>query len=92
MLTVSHGTITVGTPGGIVTGNDSGSVTLTGTAAAIDAALATASYTGNLNYFGFRQSGGPPPPTAPAAARPRRTRTITIANTTGVSGGGARRR
>ena len=27
-------------------------MTLTGTEAAIDAALATASYTGNLNYYG----------------------------------------
>ncbi len=51
-LTVSHGTITVGTPGGIVSDNGSASVTLTGTAAAINAALATTSYTGNLNYFG----------------------------------------
>ena len=51
-LSVSHGTITVGTPGGIVSTNGTASVTLTGTAAAINAALATASYTGSLNYFG----------------------------------------
>ena len=51
-LTVSHGTITVGTPAGIVSDNGSASVTLTGTAAAINAALATTSYTANLNYFG----------------------------------------
>ena len=52
-LTVSHGTITVGTAGGTTVGdNGSASVTLTGTAAAINAALATTSYTGTLNYTG----------------------------------------
>ncbi|MGA2893336.1 MAG: hypothetical protein ABSE22_10725 [Xanthobacteraceae bacterium] len=52
VLTVSHGTVTIGTPGGIVSNNDSGSVTLTGTAAQINAALGSASYTGNTNYYG----------------------------------------
>ena len=52
MLTVTNGTIAIATPGGIVAGNNSSAVTLTGTAAAIDSALASASYTGNLNYTG----------------------------------------
>ena len=52
VLTVSNGTITVATPGGIVANNGTGTVTLTGTAAAINTALAGASYTGNLNFHG----------------------------------------
>ena len=42
VLTVSNGTITVATPGGIVANNGTGTVTLTGTAAAINTALAGA--------------------------------------------------
>ena len=45
VLTVSDGTITVGAQTG-------STVTLTGTAAAIDAELASASYTGNSNFYG----------------------------------------
>ena len=54
-LAVSHGTITVGATSGVtIGGNGSGTVTLTGTAAAIDAALREheANYTGNINYYG----------------------------------------
>ena len=57
-LAVSHGTITVGATSGVTIPsgrNGTGTVTLTGTAAAIDAALTTstnANYTGNLNYYG----------------------------------------
>ena len=54
VLSVSHGTITVGTPGDVTTvgNNGSASVTLTGTAAEIDAALATTTYLGGTNYYG----------------------------------------
>jgi hypothetical protein len=53
VLKVNDGTITVATAGSAtVSGNGSGSVTLKGTAAAIDAALATTGYTGNTNYYG----------------------------------------
>ena len=45
VLTVTNGTITAGDATGA-------SVTLTGTAAQITAALSTASYSGNTNYFG----------------------------------------
>jgi hypothetical protein len=53
-LKVTNGTITVGTPSDVtsVTGNGGTTVTLTGTAAQITAALATTTYTGNLNYYG----------------------------------------
>src|SRR5262249_2058463 len=45
------GTISV-TPGAGVTGNDSANVTITGTAAQINTALAGLSYAGNLNFNG----------------------------------------
>ena len=70
VLTVSHGTVTVGTPAGIVSNNGTDSVTLTGTAAQINAALATTSYTASLNYSAATASPSPPPTptTAPAPA------------------------
>jgi uncharacterized repeat protein (TIGR03803 family) len=53
VLSVANGTITVGTSGGAtLSNNGTGSVTLSGTAAQIDTALAGASYTGNTNYYG----------------------------------------
>ncbi len=45
VLTVTQGTITAG-------GHTGASVTLTGTAAAIETALASATYTGGTNYYG----------------------------------------
>ena len=50
-LTVTSGTLTV-TAGAGVTGNGIASVTITGTAAEINAALAGVNYTGNLNFNG----------------------------------------
>ena len=56
VLQVSDGTITVGTPGGAtVLNNGSGTVTLEGTAAAINAALASSNYTGNSGFYGTDQ-------------------------------------
>ena len=48
-LTVTHGTITVA---GETLGSGTGRPTLTGTAAAINADLATATYSGGANYYG----------------------------------------
>ena len=70
VLTVTHGTIAIATPGGIVTGNNSSAVTLTGPAAAIDSALASASYTGNLNKTGSDSLQVATTDAAPAAAAP----------------------
>ena len=50
-LSVSSGTLNV-TAGPGVTGNGTASVTITGTAAQINAALAALAYTGNLNFNG----------------------------------------
>ena len=50
-LSVSSGTLTV-IAGSGVTGNGTGSVTITGTAAQINTALAGLAYTGNLNFNG----------------------------------------
>ena len=50
-LSVSSGTLTV-IAGSGVTGNGSASVTITGTAAQINAALTGLAYTGNLNFNG----------------------------------------
>ena len=50
-LSVAHGILNV-TAGAGVTGNGSASVTITGTAAQINAALAGLAYTGNLNFNG----------------------------------------
>jgi hypothetical protein len=52
-LGVGHGTLTLGTTSGLkVTGNGSGTVTLTGTTAALNAALASLVYRGDRNYSG----------------------------------------
>jgi hypothetical protein len=52
-LQVSHGTLTLGTTTNLtVTGNGSGSVTLIGTTADLNAALATLVYRGSHDYFG----------------------------------------
>src|SRR5262249_5090333 len=52
-LNVSHGTLTLGTTTDLtVTGNGSNSVTLIGTTADLNAALATLVYRGDLNYSG----------------------------------------
>ena len=51
-LNVSSGTLNVTAGGAGVTGNGSASVTITGTAAQINAALAGLAYTGNLNFNG----------------------------------------
>ena len=50
-LSVAHGILNV-TAGAGVTGNGSASVTITGTAAQINAALAGLAYTGNLDFNG----------------------------------------
>jgi hypothetical protein len=52
-LGVGHGKLTMGTTSGLtVTGNGTGSVTLIGTTANLNAALASLVYRGSLNYFG----------------------------------------
>ena len=53
-LSVTHGTISIGSTSGsaTVSGNGSGTVTLTGTAAQIDTSLGNVSYTGNFNFTG----------------------------------------
>ncbi len=52
-LGVGHGALTLGTTGGLtVSGNGTGSVTLTGTTAALNAALASLVYRGGLNFSG----------------------------------------
>jgi uncharacterized repeat protein (TIGR03803 family) len=52
-LQVMDGTITVGTTiGGATVGGGGGTVTLTGTAAQIDASLKNTSYTGNSGFYG----------------------------------------
>jgi hypothetical protein len=53
-LTVTHGTLTLGSVAGLtsVSGNGSGSVNLVGTMAAINAALDGLIYQGNANYHG----------------------------------------
>jgi uncharacterized repeat protein (TIGR01451 family) len=52
-LSVLHGTLTIGTPGSVtVGGNSSGTVTLSGTVADINAALASLSYLGAANFNG----------------------------------------
>ena len=57
ILFVDHGTLTVGAPGGAtITGNGTGSVTLTGSAAQIDAALQAAN---NVLYHGAAGYVGP---------------------------------
>jgi hypothetical protein len=51
-LTVAHGTVTVGTANVTVGGNGSDDVTLSGSLADVNAALASLSYTGDTNYHG----------------------------------------
>ncbi len=52
-LTVNHGTLTLGTTSGLtVQNNGSGTVTLSGSVADLNAALATLIYRGNLNFGG----------------------------------------
>jgi hypothetical protein len=51
-LTVANGTLNV-TPGAGVSGNGTAAVTVSGTAAQINAALATLSYRGNLDFNGL---------------------------------------
>src|SRR6266545_4992675 len=51
-LSVSSGTLHVTAGAGVITGNGTGGVTITGTAAQINAALAGLAYTGNLNFNG----------------------------------------
>ncbi len=52
-LAVDHGTLTLGTTTGLtVSGNGTGSVSLSGTIADLNAALATLLYRGGLNYVG----------------------------------------
>src|SRR5262249_31392011 len=52
-LGVGHGKLTVGTTKGLtVTGNGTGALKLVGTAANLNAALASLVYRGSLNYFG----------------------------------------
>ena len=52
-LAVGHGTLTLGTIAGLtVTGNGSGAVSLSGSVADLNAALATLVYRGSLNYSG----------------------------------------
>jgi hypothetical protein len=53
-LNVRHGTLVLATTTGLtmIAGNGSGAVTLTGTTANLNAALATLVYRGNLNYSG----------------------------------------
>jgi hypothetical protein len=52
-LSVSHGQLTLGTTAGLtVSGNGSGTVTLSGSVANLNTALASVVYRGSLNYFG----------------------------------------
>src|SRR5262249_47475413 len=52
-LGVSHGTLAVGATSGLtVTGNGTGSLTLVGSTANLNAALASLAYCGGLDYFG----------------------------------------
>ncbi|MBS3648086.1 tandem-95 repeat protein [Pseudaminobacter sp. 19-2017] len=51
-VSVSHGTLSVGAGGGTVTANGSATVTIQGTQAQINAALAALSYVSNPNYSG----------------------------------------
>ena len=87
-LTVTQGTITVGTLDGttVVGGvNGSSSVTLSGTAAQINAALATANYTGNSNYYGPDSLVVTTTDTVNNATTGPQTVGITLADTTTVS-------
>ena len=85
---MSQGTITVGTLDGttVVGGvNGSSSVTLSGTAAEINAALATANYTGNANYYGPDSLVATTTDTVNGATTGPQTVGITLADTTTLS-------
>src|SRR5262249_50086278 len=57
-LAVAHGTLTLGTIDGLdVVGNGSGAVTISGSIADLNAALATLLYRGTLNYSGADSLG-----------------------------------
>jgi len=89
VLSVSHGTITVGTTGGAtISSNGTGSVTLSGTAAQIDAALAGASYRGSLNYYGPDSLSVATTDTADGKSVSA-SAAITLVNDPGPSAGGA---
>ena len=89
MLTVSHGNINVDTMAGmtIVGGaNGSSSVTLSGTAAQITAALASEqNYTGTLNYYGPDSLSVTTTDTVNSATSGPKTVGIKVADTTTVS-------
>ena len=52
LLSVAHGTLNVTAGAGVITGNGTATVTIAGTAAQINTALAGLAYTGNLNFNG----------------------------------------
>ena len=52
LLSVAHGTLHVTAGAGVITGNGTATVTIAGTAAQINTALAGLAYTGNLNFNG----------------------------------------
>ncbi len=84
-LTLSHGTITVGSLSGatVVDGTNGGStLTLSGTAVQITAALAAASYNGNLNYYGADRLAVTTTDTVNGATTGTHTVDITLAPTT----------
>ena len=90
MLTVSHGNINVDTTTGVtIVGGASGSssVTLSGTAAQITAALASTStnYTGTLNYYGPDSLSVTTTDTVNNATSATKTVAIQVADTTTVS-------
>ena len=90
VLTVSHGNINVDTTTGVtIVGGASGSssVTLSGTAAQIDAALASTStnYTGTLNYYGPDSLSVTTTDTVNNATSATKTVAIQLADTTTVS-------
>ena len=74
-LNVSSGILTV-TAGAGVTGNGTASVTITGTAAQINAALARLAYTGNLDFNGADTSRSRP--TTGPTPTPTRSRSPSI--------------
>ena len=87
-LAVSHGNITVAATSGVtISDNDSGLVRLTGTAAEIDAALASGTnYTGETNYYGPDSlTVTTTEPSRPAGNNGTQTAGITLADTTTVA-------
>src|SRR4029077_12223396 len=52
LLSVAHGTLNVTVGAGVITGNGTATVTIAGTAAQINTALAGLAYTGNLDFNG----------------------------------------